>query len=45
MFREIAAAQVLEGSCLTSPTLAADRLYLRNLMENVCLDLGKKKGI
>ena len=44
-YREIATAQVLEGSCLSSPTLAAGRLYLRNLTEIVCLDLAQKKGI
>ena len=44
-YKEIAAAQILEGSCLTAPTLAGGRLYLRNLSEIICLDLARKKGI
>ena len=44
-YKEIATAQILEGSCLTAPTLAGGRLYLRNLSEIICLDLARKKGI
>ena len=36
---QIASAQVLSARCWTAPSLAAGRLYLRNMEEIVCLDL------
>ena len=36
---QVASAQVLSDRCWTAPSLAAGRLYLRNMVEIVCLDL------
>ena len=36
---EVTSAQVMSDRCWTSPSLAAGRLYLRNMVEIVCLDL------
>ena len=36
---EVASAQVLSDRCWTTPSLAGGRLYLRNMVEIVCLDL------
>ena len=36
---EVTSAQVMNDRCWTSPSLAAGRLYLRNMVEIVCLDL------
>ena len=36
---EVASAQILTDRCWTAPSLAAGRLYLRNMVEIVCLDL------
>ncbi len=38
-YRELARAQVLEGKCWTTPTLARGKLYLRNQSEILCLAL------
>jgi len=38
-YRELALAEVLEGRCWTSPTLASGRLYLRNREELLALDM------
>ena len=39
---EVASAQVLSDQCWTAPSLAHGRLYLRNMVEIVCLDLAIK---
>ena len=36
---EVSSAQVMNDRCWTTPSLAAGRLYLRNMVEIVCLDL------
>ena len=41
-YKELASHQVLTGRCWTPASLAAGRLYLRNLKEMVCLDLRER---
>ncbi|MCI0692139.1 PQQ-like beta-propeller repeat protein [candidate division KSB1 bacterium] len=38
-YKEKAAAEILDGRCITVPALAAGKLYVRNMKELVCLDL------
>ena len=39
---EASSAQVLSGTCWTSPSLAQGRLYLRNMEEILCLDVATR---
>jgi outer membrane protein assembly factor BamB len=43
-YKERAGAQVLRGRCFTAPSLAHGKLYLRNEIEMVCLDLKDADG-
>ncbi|MCI0692144.1 PQQ-like beta-propeller repeat protein [candidate division KSB1 bacterium] len=38
-YKEKAAAEILDGRCITVPALAAGKLYVRNTKELVCLDM------
>ena len=38
-YKEKAAAEILDGSCITVPALAGGKLYVRNTKELMCLDM------